>query len=106
MRLPVTAHPPQGLGFHLPQSRPGDDTAMDNVYVDVAANVTEGSAAGDRALIASRVRQLGTRRVLYGSDLGAPGGSIARGWEIFQAKVPLTRSELQQIANNQARFVR
>jgi hypothetical protein len=46
------------------------------------------------------------QRVLYGSDLSPPGGSIGKGWEIFRTTLPLTAAELQQIANNRTRFVR
>jgi predicted TIM-barrel fold metal-dependent hydrolase len=77
-----------------------------NLYFDVATNVTANITPADAALVARRIRQVGTRRVLYGSDLSPPGGSIRRGWEIFRTKVPLTRAELEQIANNRPRFVR
>lgn len=82
------------------------DRRMANVYIDVSANVTEELTAADAALVAQRIRQVGVRRVLYGSDLSAPGGSIGRGWEIFRTKVPLTEEELQQIMSNRTRFAR
>jgi predicted TIM-barrel fold metal-dependent hydrolase len=82
------------------------DPRMANVYVDVAANVTDDIAPADAALVARRIRQLGPRRVLYGSDLSPPGGSIRRGWEIFRARIPLTDAEMRQIAGNRLRFVR
>jgi predicted TIM-barrel fold metal-dependent hydrolase len=82
------------------------DPRMGNLYFDVATNVTAETTPADAAVIAQRVRQVGPRRVLYGSDLSPPGGSIRQGWEIFRAKVPLTAAELQQIANNRTRFVR
>lgn len=82
------------------------DPRMANLYIDVSANVTEEISSADAALIAQRIRQVGPTRVLYGSDLSVPGGSIRRGWEIFRTKVPLTAAELQQIANNRTRFAR
>ncbi len=82
-----------------------DDPRMANVYVDVSANVTDESRVAAE-LIAGRIRQLGPGRVLYGSDLSPPGGSIRQGWEIFRTRVPLTATELQQIANNRVRFAR
>jgi predicted TIM-barrel fold metal-dependent hydrolase len=82
------------------------DPRMNSVYFDVASNVTDEITTADAALVAQRIRQVGIRRVLYGSDLNAPGGSILRGWEIFRTKVPLTADELQQIANNRTRFAR
>ena len=82
------------------------DQRMDNLYFDVATNVTEETTPADAAVVAQRIREVGPRRVLYGSDLSPPGGSIRRGWEIFRARVPLTAAELQQIANNRTRFAR
>lgn len=76
-----------------------------NVYFDVATNVTDQISPADAALVAQRIRQVGVGRVLYGSDLSPPGGSIRKGWEIFRTKIPLTAEEFQQIANNRARFV-
>jgi len=83
-----------------------NDPRVKNVYVDVSANITEDITPTDAALVAKRIRQLGLKRILYGSDLTPPGGSIARGWEIFRTKVPLTAAELQQIMRNRMRFVR
>lgn len=83
-----------------------NDPRMANLYIDVSANVTDEITPADAALVVQRVRQIGPRRVLYGSDLSPPGGSIRQGWEIFRTKVPLTAAELQQIANNRSRFAR
>lgn len=82
------------------------DPRMRNVYFDVATVVTEDSTAADGALVANRIRQIGRAKLLYGSDLTPPGGSIAKGWEIFRTKVPLTEAELHQIAGNRTRFAR
>jgi predicted TIM-barrel fold metal-dependent hydrolase len=82
------------------------DPRMRNVYFDVSSNVTDESTPADVELVAKRLRQVGMKRVLYGSDLSAPGGSIGRGWEIFRTRVPLTAAEMQQIAGNRTRFAR
>jgi predicted TIM-barrel fold metal-dependent hydrolase len=82
------------------------DPRMRNLYFDVATIVTDDIAQADAALIAQRIRQVGVGRVLYGSDLSPPGGSIRSGWEIFGARVPLSPAELRQIANNRTRFAR
>lgn len=79
---------------------------MAHLYFDVATNVTAAMTSADAAVVAQRIRQVGPGRVLYGSDLSPPGGSIRQGWEIFRTKVPLTAAELQQIANNRTRFAR
>lgn len=83
-----------------------DDPRMKNVYVDVSSNVTAEITPAAASLVAQRVRELGVQRVLYGSDLSVPGGSVSRGWEIFRTEIPLTPAELRQIANNRTRFVR
>jgi predicted TIM-barrel fold metal-dependent hydrolase len=82
------------------------DARMRNVYMDVATIVTAETTPTDLALVARRVRQLGTARVLYGSDLSPPGGSIRAGWEIFRDRVPLTDAERRAIAANVTRFAR
>jgi predicted TIM-barrel fold metal-dependent hydrolase len=79
---------------------------MRNVYFDVATAVTAESTPADAALVARRIRQVGTQRVLYGSDLTPPGGSIRAGWEIFRTRTPLTDSEIRTIAGNVTRFAR
>lgn len=83
-----------------------NDPRMRNVYFDMATVVTPESTPADATLIARRVRQVGVQRVLYGSDLNAPGGSIRSGWEIFRSRMPLTEAEFQAIAGNVARFAR
>jgi predicted TIM-barrel fold metal-dependent hydrolase len=82
------------------------DPRMRNVYFDVATNVHAETTPQAAAAIASRIRQVGVARVLYGSDLNPPGGSISSGWEIFRNKLPLTEAELRTIASNVLRFAR
>ncbi len=59
-----------------------------------------------KKLIASRIRQPGIDRVLFGSD-AATGGNLAprEAWVEFQ-KVPLTEAEFRTIANNVAPYMR
>jgi predicted TIM-barrel fold metal-dependent hydrolase len=78
-----------------------NDPHMRNVYFDVATDVTAETSPANAALVARRIRQVGARHVLYGSDLSPPGGSIRSGWEIFRDKVPLTATELRTIALNE-----
>lgn len=80
------------------------DPRMANVYFDVATNITEETTDADLALIAGHMRAIGIGRILYGSDLNPPGGSVRRGWEIFRSRIPLTAAEIQQIASNRTRF--
>jgi predicted TIM-barrel fold metal-dependent hydrolase len=82
------------------------DVRMRHVYFDVATAVTDESTTEELALVARRIRQVGARRVLYGSDLSPPGGSVAAGWRIFRARVPLTAAEFDTIASNVTTFAR
>ncbi len=81
------------------------DPRIGKLFFDVATNVTEDITPAEAQLVAERLRRVGLTHILYGSDLSPPGGSIRRGWEIFHSKVPLTKDELQQIANNRLRLV-
>jgi hypothetical protein len=81
------------------------DPRLRHVYFDVATIITEGSTPGDGAIVAKRIREIGTANILYGSDLSPPGGSWA-GWEIFRSKVPLTAAEFRAIERNRLPFVR
>lgn len=79
---------------------------MRNLYIDVAANVHEKMRPEEASLIVQRIRQVGTRRILYGSDLSPPGGSIGAGWDIFRTKLPLTEAEIRTIARNRLQMTR
>jgi len=81
------------------------DARMQNLFFDVATIVTAESTPADGALVAKRIRQVGTHHVLYGSDLSPPGGSVRAGWEIFRTRVPLTDAEMRTIAGNVLSFV-
>src|SRR3954462_1690190 len=82
------------------------DPRMRNLYFDVATIVAVETTRDEAALVARRVRQVGASRVLYGSDLSPPGGSIRAGWEIFRQRVPLSDPEFRTIAGNVTRFAR
>jgi predicted TIM-barrel fold metal-dependent hydrolase len=82
------------------------DPRMRNIYFDVATVVTAETTTEEAALVARRIRQVGSQRVLYGSDLSPPGGSIRAGWEIFRNRLPLTAAEVRTIAGNVTRFAR
>jgi predicted TIM-barrel fold metal-dependent hydrolase len=82
------------------------DPRMSNLYFDVATIVAAETTPEEAALVAKRARQVGVSRVLYGSDLSPPGGSIRSGWEIFRTRVPLTDAEFRTIAGNVTAFAR
>ena len=81
-----------------------NDPLMRNIYFDVATTVTAETTPEQLALVATRVRQVGAQRVLYGSDLSPPGGSIRSGWAIFRDTVPLSVEEIRTIAGTERNF--
>jgi predicted TIM-barrel fold metal-dependent hydrolase len=82
------------------------DPRMRNIYFDVSANVTDEFTAEQGAQLAQRLRQVGLRRILYGSDLNAPGGSVRAGWQIFRDRSGLTPAEIRLVFANRTRFLR
>lgn len=81
------------------------DPRMQRVYFD-ASGVIGVEKPGDKLdLIATRIRQIGPERVLYGSD-GAlpPAYTPKKAWEAFR-RLPLTDAEFQIIANNRAPYM-
>lgn len=53
---------------------------------------------------AKRIRQIGPRRVLFGTDLGPP--AARQSWLTFRTTVPLTDEEFRTIAGNVAPYFR
>jgi predicted TIM-barrel fold metal-dependent hydrolase len=81
------------------------DPRTKQLWFDVTT--VDRDATGENAtLIATRIRQLGIGRVLYGSD-AATGGNLPprEAWAAFQ-KLPLTAAELRAIAGNVAPYLR
>jgi predicted TIM-barrel fold metal-dependent hydrolase len=76
------------------------DPATRNLYFDIATIVFPQTTIERRQQIAHRIRQLGVKRVVFGSDLSDPGGSAA--WYLDQVLqlLPLTRDELATIVSN------
>lgn len=84
------------------------DRRMKNVYFDVASMVTRDTPQATLELVARRIRQLGIRRVLYGSDRAGTSEDRSRGtwdWAAFQ-RLQLTAEEFRAIAGNIAPYMR
>ncbi|HEY3038722.1 MAG TPA: amidohydrolase family protein [Pyrinomonadaceae bacterium] len=84
----------------------GRDARVKNLWFDVTT-VVRSSITPDKAkLVATRIRQIGIGRVLYGSDAPA-GGNLAprEGWAAFR-QLPLTDKEFKTIAENVAPYMR
>jgi predicted TIM-barrel fold metal-dependent hydrolase len=82
------------------------DSRMKNVWFDTTVVVRPNMSADELQRIAARIRQIGVKRVLYGSD--APANPLMypkAGWAAFQ-RLPLTKAELNTIANNITPYMR
>lgn len=79
------------------------DPRTKNLYFDVATVADEQSDATLKTF-AARIRQVGLKRVLFGSDLGPP--VPRKSWAIFRTSVPLTDAEFRVIAGNVAPYFR
>jgi predicted TIM-barrel fold metal-dependent hydrolase len=81
------------------------DPRMKNVYFDVCGIAIPGMWEDRADLIVTRIRQIGTKRLLYGSDAATddntPKDALKR-WH----SLPLTQEEFRDIDNNVAPYLR
>jgi len=82
------------------------DPRVKNLWFDVTSVVIAGITPEKAKLVAARIRQIGLRRVVYGSDAHFGGNPAPReGWAAFR-QLPLTENEFRTIANNLAPYMR
>jgi predicted TIM-barrel fold metal-dependent hydrolase len=81
------------------------DPRMKNVYFDVCGIAIPGMWEKNADLVVQRIRQIGTNRLLYGSDAATadnlPKDALKR-WH----SLPLTQQEFGEIENNAAPYLR
>ena len=81
------------------------DPRMKNVYFDVCGIAIPGRWENKADLVVQRIRQIGTNRLLYGSDAAAadnaPKSALKR-WHNLR----LTQEEFREIENNVAAYLR
>jgi predicted TIM-barrel fold metal-dependent hydrolase len=82
------------------------DSRTKQLYFDVTAVASRNTPADQAKLVATRIRQLGVQRVLYGSD-AATGGNLPpqEGWAAFR-RLPLSEDEFRTIAGNVPPYLR
>ena len=82
------------------------DPRTRNLWFDVASCVDLKITPANAALVVKRIRQIGVKRILYGSD-AAVGDNLRprESWASFR-RLPLTESEFKQIAKNVAPYLR
>jgi predicted TIM-barrel fold metal-dependent hydrolase len=79
------------------------DPRTKNLYFDVTNCVTlrHDQSEEEVTLIAKRLRQVGLRRIFFGSDMSTDTNPpIGPWWRAFRGKIPLTDEELRIIADN------
>ncbi|MDC0666408.1 amidohydrolase family protein [Nannocystis sp. ncelm1] len=83
------------------------DPRLRNVYFDVASNVMAFMPPELLEPIARRLRQIGTERILFGTDrpAGGPNFTARTAWQQFR-RLPLTEDEFRAIADNVAPYMR
>lgn len=82
------------------------DPRTRQLWFDLTTVALPTATADQRKLLATRIRQLGVGRVLYGSDATAGGNLPPReGWAAFR-QLPLTEAEFRTIAGNVPPYMR
>lgn len=81
------------------------DRRTRNLYFDLATVANE-QANEQLALLAKRIRQIGVRRILYGTDTSPPNPSARLSWANFRGLMPLTEDEFRTIALNVAPYLK
>lgn len=82
--------------------------ATKNLYFDVSdAALVAGGSKEMLQTIATRIRQIGPQRILYGSDAAMVAHPAPReAWAAFRTDLPLSDEEIAIIANNVAPYLR
>jgi predicted TIM-barrel fold metal-dependent hydrolase len=80
------------------------DPRMKNVYFDVCGIAIPSMWEDKAGLIVKRIRQIGTKRVLYGSDAATPGNLPKETLQRWH-QLPLTQEEFRLIENNVAPYI-
>jgi predicted TIM-barrel fold metal-dependent hydrolase len=82
-----------------------NDPRMRNVYFDISGAAGIGERKADPELVVRRMRELGVRRMLFGSDGAVPGNAPSEAWAAFK-ELPLSKKEFSLIAGNVAPYLR
>jgi predicted TIM-barrel fold metal-dependent hydrolase len=83
------------------------DGRVKNLMFDVTTVIDPKTSAARIKLVATRLRQIGMKRILYGSDTPDPEHMTPReGWAAFRDRLGLTDDELRTIASNLPSYAR
>lgn len=82
------------------------DLRTRRLWFDVASCVDQNISPANAALVVKRIRQVGVKRILYGTDAAVgPNLRPRESWAAFR-RLPLTAAEFRQIAKNVAPYLR
>jgi hypothetical protein len=90
---------------HFADAITAGDPRTKNLYFDVAT-LTAGQSKEGLQKDAMRMRQIGLKRILYGTDTSPPHPPARISWGNFKGLMPLTDTELRIIARNVAPYMR
>jgi hypothetical protein len=85
-----------------------NDPRTRNLWFDVTTVAVPGNSAETSALLVKRIRQIGMKRILYGSDaaVGSNPNLLPReAWAAF-SRLELSKKEIKTIAMNVAPYLR
>ena len=84
------------------------DPRVRNLYFDVTEVVDEEIPEAALHQLAERMRQIGLKRILFGSDTPLPRyrPPPVQAWATFRRRIPLTDAELRTVAGNVAPYLR
>ena len=94
----------QALAVFVEAIKRGDPRTK-RLWFDAATVVTADAPPEQLALIAGRIRQLGVKRVLFGSDAAVGIHTPGAEWATF-GKLPLSIADFRTVANNVAPYMR
>ena len=81
------------------------DPRTRNLWFDVTSSAYVKNTPEQSALLAKHIRQIGVKRVLYGTDAALFSNFPTTAWSEF-CKLDLTDNEIKTIANNRAPYLR
>lgn len=96
----------QALGV-LAEAVASRDPRTRRLWFDVTTVVLPSITPEQAQRVADRIREVGVRRVLYGSDAATGSNPLPRdGWALFRTRLPLTPAEIARIARNVPPYMR
>jgi predicted TIM-barrel fold metal-dependent hydrolase len=81
------------------------DPTTRNLYFDLTGAVTSDTPTARLEQLASRIRQIGLDRVVFGSDMH-PNPDLKTAWTTFRTRIPLSDAEVRAVAGNEAPYMR